>query len=982
MFNGISLVNLLDNKEYILRNADKYALEATDSSVELSKSEDPDTPMKVALIGDRLIMKSKLKPVSDPISHSSGGIPTPGGLFSYEIFGLTADERRRQFAYIDLHESFFHPFVYEILMALMPKKFDKCASGNGSWKIEDGELIEIKDKNSKEYNEDNSGILWLKENYKKLKIKETGSMTRSDRIRLLKDLSDEDIFITKWLVVPIVYRDIDKNSSIHKLPELNQYYNNIIRYANGLKESSFGYFDNQLRYNLQHELIIIRRYGQSLIEKKNGFFHKAILGKSIDRGSGDVISTPSMRGYEKPSDNPVDVIHSGIPLAKCLIMGYDFIMRYCLNFFADHFKELSEYPVYKKVDGKWQITGKVDIQDVVERYSAKEIKKKINRFKNSHATRFDPITIMTKDGREIPIFLLGTYDYDNFNGLVEPLRPMTWTDLFYLAAQNTVGDKYAYITRYPVESHNHIFPSRVFVLSTLKTVKAWIYDDYYEHYPSIDFNIPSDRVSSCFNDTITLSNMCIEAMGADYDGDTVRSKICFSIEANEEAKKISESIKNFVSPEGELIRTLAHESSLCFYNMTKEKPVGKRLSDEQKRELLSVKKEDLTVKKISQLFGYTTSSKKDKQSVFEVTKPKFNPTDTFILEANEYINTERIETNVGKFLFNKLFFEGNNIGKLVPNGYNNTILTAKNFKKIDSMVANGAMDRKIEIVPDLLNYVRDVEFWGLGLVSIFGTSYTLDTIVPNKELAGKKEKILKEAKAKGGSLANYTEAQDKILDIVSNETKNSTGRFLFDSGARGSYENDFKNMMVTVGAIENPITGKHDFMTSSYIDGIKKEDLPAAANSVVNAEYPKAIGTASGGYMTKQFYAVFQNMILGEDGSDCKSKGGLNIFLDKDNLGLYIDQYLMDDNGKPLLITEDIDPKYLNRNVIIRSPMYCLDDKPCSICMGRRFYKLEIDNIGLVTSALSGAIQRASLKLRHSLLIKMNKIDEDKLLID
>lgn len=500
-------------------------MEAASGGVEVeSKVDNPDASMAIALITDKIIMNSNLQPVTDPISHGAGGVPSEGGLFSDTIFGRVPDAKQKQFAYIDLYEKFFHPYVYEILKTLMPKRFDKCAHGDGSWKItSDGALVEIP-KDDPNYDEDANGIKWLVNNYHKMKFAETGSMVRGDRIKLLKSLSNDEIFISKWIVIPIVYRDIDKNSSIHKLPELNNHYNSIIQYANSLRDSTFDFFNNQIRYNLQQELVAIRKYGQSLIEKKHGFFHKAILGKSIDRGSRDVISVAVMNNLQRPEDNPIDIFHTGISLSKCLIIGYDFVLRYCVQFFADNFRNISEYPVYNLVNGEYKIVGSIKIKNQLERFTSEYIKKKIKRFNNSHGTRFEIITIETEDGHEIPMHLSGMFAPMSDKKVTTSTilnRPMTWTDLFYLAAENTLSDKYVYITRYPVTSHSSIFPSQCRVLSTIKTIPAYIDGQFYKYYPYIDLNTPSDRISSLFNDTLTMSNMYLDALGGDFDGDEV-----------------------------------------------------------------------------------------------------------------------------------------------------------------------------------------------------------------------------------------------------------------------------------------------------------------------------------------------------------------------------------------------------------------------------------------------------------------------------
>lgn len=460
---------------------------------------------------------------------------------------------------------------------------------------------------------------------------------------------------------------------------------------------------------------------------------------------------------------------------------------------------------------------------------------------------------------------------------------------------------------------------------------------------------------------------------------TISQKLCFSIEANAEAKEIAESVRNFVSPNGKLLRVLGKEAYLTFYNMTRDKPAGGILSDELKQELLALKSKDLTINKIADLFGVTTSMKdkgKSKKSVFDVKEPKFNPRAKFTLQAGEYINKETITTSVGIFLFNKLMVEGM-LEDVVPNGYYNEICNKKKFENLTDMVAAAIMSQKIQIKPTVVDWINAYEFWGLGLVAVFATSYSMETIIPNKALKEKKEELLKNAP--DNDLATLSQIEQTLIKEADKLTEGTPGKFLFDSGARGSFSNDFKNMAISIGPVANPIDSSYEFMKSNYMEGIKKEDLPIAANIIVNAEYPKAIGTATGGYMSKVLYSVFQTMNIQEDGTDCGTKKGLPVVLTKGNLNDYVDQYIIDGN-KLIAIDENLPSEYMNHTVYLRSPMYCTSDKLCSKCAGKRFYKVGIEDIGLTVPALAGSLQNAQLKLRHSMEVKMNYIDENDLL--
>ena len=948
-----------------------------------SKLANPENPMKVDLITDKILMNSNLKPVYDPIAFSNG-IPTEGGLFSETIFGQTLEDKKRQYAYIDLNDLFFHPYVYEVLKFMLPKRFDKCASGKGAWTIDkEGSLVEITDKDNPNYNTDNSGISWLIRNYHKLKFTKSNSMIRSDRIRFLNSLSDDEIFISKWTVIPIIYRDVDQRKGTHVLPELNDHYNSIIRYSNSLKDSTFDFFNNEVKYNLQKELIAIRQYGQQLLEKKTGFFHRFILGKSIDRGSRDVISVQSFVNVKRPEESPVDIEHTGIPLAKCLILGYNFILRYVLKFFEDNFRNMKDYPVYQLKDGEYKIVGSIKIKNPVEKYDAKYVEKKINRFKNSHGTRFELVTIEAENGTEIPLHMSGQFAPlapKKYKASTILNRPMTWTDLFYQSAVETLSDKYVYITRYPISSYNSIFPSLCRPLSTIDTVPAIINSVEYRWYPVIDLNTPTGKISNLFNDTVCMSDLYLDALGGDFDGDQTSQKLCFSLEANAEAEKLAHSPTNFVTPDGKLLRVLGKEAYLTFFNLTRTEPVGKILKDEDKKALLALDSKSINIDDLTKLIGYSTKMEKDengKNKKFVTIEPRFNLRDKFVLEANEYINQTQVNTTVGIFLFNKLMVEPY-ISNIVPNGYYNEVCNKKVFGKLSDMVAKAILDKKLDINTQVIPWLNAYEFWGLNLVTIVSPSFSMELITPNKELMALKEKLLAEAPDK--SLNALTSIEAQLVKKADELTRGTPGKYLFDSGARGSFANDFKNMSISIGVVENPVTNDYDFMNSNYISGISKEDIPAAANSIVNAEYPKAIKTAEGGYMSKQLFAANQNIEVDEEGTDCGSINGLTVVLTKDNLSDYIDQYIMD--GKKLvLIDEKLPNTYMNHPVKLRSPMYCLSKKICNKCAGERFYKVGIQRIGLSSSSLAGALQAQTLKARHDLSIKVDKIDENTILL-
>lgn len=535
-----------------------------------------DTPLIIDLITDICIMDNELKPVTNPIYFNRGFEPTEDGLFSYEIFGQTAKERMYRHAYIDLKRPFLHPYIFERLKTCF-KNIGDIAAGEGSWIVtSEGQIERIKDTQDKRYNEENTGLAWLYKNWKKIKFEEKDNMTRRETNKLLKNFPANEIWITRWIVAPVFYRDYDKGSSGSKpsVPELNDLYRKLIQYCSSIDDSGLDFYANKTLYKIESVLVDIRKYGQSIIEGKKGALAQTILGKSTDRGARSVISVPSLNYCDKPEDCLVNILNTGIPLAKCCETGYPFMIKWILEFFESEFKNKKEIPVYKK-DKK---TGEVKIEYVkiknhVEIFTNEYIDKKMKQFIKDYGGRFKPIKLQCEDGSEINMTFTGrsySKNIDNPQAASIAGRPMTWTDIFYMAAVETLQDiKHVYTTRYPLLDYFGTFPSRVSVLSTFKTAPVLISGKIYMHYPIIDCSMSPSEVTSQFIDTVSMSNLYLDAIGGDYDGDTVSIKVPFSEDANQEAEEYIHSLKHYVTIQGELNRILGNESCLTFYNMTR-----------------------------------------------------------------------------------------------------------------------------------------------------------------------------------------------------------------------------------------------------------------------------------------------------------------------------------------------------------------------------------------------------------------------------
>jgi hypothetical protein len=398
------------------------------------------------------------------------------------------------------------------------------------------------------------------------------------------------------------------------------------------------------------------------------------------------------------------------------------------------------------------------------------------------------------------------------------------------------------------------------------------------------------------------------------------------------------------------------------------------LTAQKRQELLNIKKSDVSISLLSQKFGTTTSKEHGK---FEIIPPYFDTRAPLHLKAGEFINKTDVDTTVGIFLFNKIMVE-DFIEELVPNGYYNEVITAKAFKNLLNIVSKGVLEKKIPVVPNLISFLKAYEFYSLKATAIFSVSYTPTILKPNSEIIKERDKLFD--KVDKTNLSQMTEVEDKLVADARKINKHDPAMAIYDSGARGSFENDYKNMSIMVGLVANPETRGFDFIKSNYLDGLQKEDLPSAGNVVVSAAYSRAIGTAEGGYLAKQFYAVYQSIVIDKPGTNCGTHEGFHVVLTPNMVDLFRYQNIMLPNGSLVVLDDESAKKYMGKKVLIRSPMFCLSDHICAACAGKRPEMMEMSNLGLTTGKVANTLLEKKLKAWHNSKVKMDEVNPNTLL--
>lgn len=415
--------------------------------------------LKVSLIDpDKLVSVNELKEVSNPVSFIRNAIPTPDGLFSNEIFGISKYDRANTFAYIDLHDTFINPLIYKN-WCKVDSNIKACVHGTKSFIIDEhGQLVEDFD--------GDTGIAFLKENCHKIKLKRTNSSQRDMRVSFIeKYMGTPEMFITKFIVCPAYYRDINNEKGHVELGEINELYRSLLISVRALRESAdYGLNLNEAtRGRIQETLLQLYDWFGSgttingekttnVIPGKTGIIRRAVMGKTTDYASRLVMSAPELK-VERLEDIEADLDYSVLPLASACVNFLPFVIHNIRRMFENEFGGDAVIP---RLNMKTGVVDYLHPKDYQIEFSDERIRKEINRFLTGFSNRFIPIEVPTIEGETVRLRFKGYNTTpeefkDDMSKFPIMERDLTWCDIFYQAACESVKDKHILITRYPVK---------------------------------------------------------------------------------------------------------------------------------------------------------------------------------------------------------------------------------------------------------------------------------------------------------------------------------------------------------------------------------------------------------------------------------------------------------------------------------------------------------------------------------------------------
>lgn len=259
------------------------------------------------------------------------------------------------------------------------------------------------------------------------------------------------------------------------------------------------------------------------------------------------------------------------------------------------------------------------------------------------------------------------------------------------------------------------------------------------------------------------------------------------------------------------------------------------MTETDKQYLLSLKPEDLTFSTLVGIFGDTVAE----GSKSSAKKSRFETTTQMTLTPSEYFVKQKTDTTVGRFIYNKYIVERCGFQDIL--GYINVPITDSYNGKIEAQLSNALVNDKITM-DDYTKYIDYRDSLGMYLNAVITTSFTPDTVKLPSNIRKKRDELFKQydKELKNGDIVVAERIEKELVKDAKEQLKGDPGLDLYNSEARGNFGN-YKNMNIFKGATKNN-RGEFEIVRSSFMDGIRKEDVSVFGTSVIAGSYPKSVG--------------------------------------------------------------------------------------------------------------------------------------------
>ncbi len=498
------------------------------------------------------------------------------GLFSISIFGRVGDPSRDlRFSYISTGIEVIHPLIFRNIIKLK-KFYSEIIKGN-AYAIFDTKKNDFVPSDAID---GETGYNFFLTYWDRLVFERNESKQRNARIDFIEKYR-KVAKTSNILVLPAGLRDLEVDPDGRDVEgEINEFYRRIISISNTLSSNTDvnNRITDSARLGIQNAFNSIYTFIIGLCRGKGGFILRKWARRKIFNGTRAVLTA------QVPSVNKLSVVD--YPSWNNTVMGIAQLMKALLPVAVHklmHFDLVLE--AFPSGDSNAYLVNK----KTLKREMVKINNKTTDRWATQNGVESLFQTFMDHEIRGSEIDIEGYYlgliyrgpdktfklvydidDADNYPWMDKKyLHPITWVEMMYLMGYKNWNTYPMVATRYPITGAGSIFPSYVYVKTTVLSEVRWavddegkiIEDDKAIVYPILD--------NPTFIDSEAISPSRLEGMGADFDGDMVSGNVLYSEDVKIEIEKYLKSAAAYIRPNDGLLNSpYTDPVERVIYNMT------------------------------------------------------------------------------------------------------------------------------------------------------------------------------------------------------------------------------------------------------------------------------------------------------------------------------------------------------------------------------------------------------------------------------
>lgn len=443
------------------------------------------------------------------------------GLFSVSIFGRFGDDKRDQnFSYINLNTEVLHPIIYNAFSRL--KGFYKEIMTGKEYATWDPVALDFVKSNPID---GETGYSFFLKHCFDIEFEKSKSIIRQTRIDVIKKYKD-DAKTKQVLVLPAGLRDIDVGDDGRiQQHEVNDLYRRLIGISNLLANTRDvnNPAINQSRAALQMVFCEIYDLFENIVKGKGGFAQNKFASRRIYNGTQNVISAmdPSVADLDDPNALTInDTVVGLFQAAKAIEPITAHFIR--TSFISEIFDTSGGYRGLlinpATLRSEYHTVNPKDF-DLWTSYEG--IIKLIERFRDN-SMRSRPIVI---DGYYLALIYTGKDNTFRIMHSIDELpadrdkndvHPITYGEFLYLVGYRQWNRFPAFVTRYPITNIGSIYPSKLYVKTTIDSeVRKELGDDWLPLGDSyIAYEFPS-RDKPIYVDTMAPNLTRLGDLGGD-----------------------------------------------------------------------------------------------------------------------------------------------------------------------------------------------------------------------------------------------------------------------------------------------------------------------------------------------------------------------------------------------------------------------------------------------------------------------------------